>query len=183
MPAQCHRGLARLPCQLDQFENHFARQVLSHSFAMMANLTSIIHTGVPARYPKLQIVFTEAGIAWVPYMMWRMDKYHKSTAAWCRSWSNARATTCGSRCGLPPSRSRSRTTPSDLVDTIDQIGGPERILFASDWPHHDFDHPRAILKLPMAAEVKRKIMGENALAAVSASRRPRESCRKGEGHG
>ena len=26
------------PCQLDQFENHFARQVLSHSFAMMANL-------------------------------------------------------------------------------------------------------------------------------------------------
>ena len=64
------------PYQLDQFENHFARQVLSHSFAMMANLTSIMHTGVPARYPKLRVVFTEAGIAWVPYMMWRMDKYY-----------------------------------------------------------------------------------------------------------
>ena len=64
------------PCQLDQFENHFARQVLSHSFAMMANLTSLIHSGVPARYPKLRVVFTEAGIAWVPYMMWRMDKYY-----------------------------------------------------------------------------------------------------------
>ena len=51
----------------------------------------------------------------------------------------------------------------DLVATIDLLGGPERILFASDWPHHDFDHPRAILKLPMPREAKRKIMGENAL--------------------
>ncbi len=65
------------PCQLDQFENHFARQILSHSFAMMSNLVSLMHTGVPARYPKLKIAFTEAGVAWVPYMMWRMDKYHQ----------------------------------------------------------------------------------------------------------
>ena len=53
--------------------------------------------------------------------------------------------------------------PKDLVATIEQIGGPERILFASDWPHHDFDHPRAIMKLPMSREAKRLIMGENAL--------------------
>ena len=44
---------------------------------MMANLTSLMHTGVPARFPKLRVVFTEAGIAWVPYMMWRMDKYYQ----------------------------------------------------------------------------------------------------------
>jgi uncharacterized protein len=53
--------------------------------------------------------------------------------------------------------------PKDLVATIDLIGGPERIIFASDWPHHDFDHPRTIMKLPMPADAKRKIMGENAL--------------------
>jgi hypothetical protein len=35
----------QFPYQLDQFENHFARQVLSHSFSMMANLVSIMHTG------------------------------------------------------------------------------------------------------------------------------------------
>ena len=38
------------PCQLDQFENHFATGPL-HSFAMMANLTSLIHSGVPAASP------------------------------------------------------------------------------------------------------------------------------------
>jgi len=62
------------PCELDQFENHFARQVLSHSFAMMANLVSLMHTGVMARYPNLKVAFTEAGVGWVPYFMWRMDR-------------------------------------------------------------------------------------------------------------
>ena len=77
------------PCQLDQFENHFARQVLSHSFAMMANLTSIMHTGrAGALSRSCAIVFTEAGIAWVPYMIVADGQVlSTSTAAWCRSWS------------------------------------------------------------------------------------------------
>ena len=37
-------------------------------------------------------------------------------------------------------------------------------MYACDGPHHDFDHPDAILKLPMSPEMRRKIMGENALA-------------------
>ena len=87
------------------------------AFAMMANLVSLMHTGVPARYPKLKVAFTEAGVAWVPYMMWRMDKYYQRVPPrWCRSWRSGRASTCASRCGSPPSRSRSRTNPHDLVD-------------------------------------------------------------------
>ncbi len=53
--------------------------------------------------------------------------------------------------------------PSHLVETIHHVG-EDRIIFASDWPHHDFDHPKAIMNLPMPMDLKRKIMGENALA-------------------
>jgi uncharacterized protein len=42
-------------------------------------------------------------------------------------------------------------------------GGEDRTVFASDWPHHDFDHPRALMKLPLSADQKRKILGENAV--------------------
>jgi hypothetical protein len=41
---------------------------------MMANPVSLMHTGVPARYPLLRVVVTEAGIAWSPSFAWRMDK-------------------------------------------------------------------------------------------------------------
>jgi predicted TIM-barrel fold metal-dependent hydrolase len=37
------------------------------------------------------------------------------------------------------------------------------VIFCSDWPHHDFDHPSAVFSMPMSAEQKLKIMGENAV--------------------
>ena len=151
------------PCQLDQFENHFGRQVLSHSFAMMANLTSLIHSGVPARFPNLRVVFTEAGIAWVPYMMWRMDKYFNEYRRMVPFLEQRPSEYIRERMWFATQPIEEPDNPKDLVATIDLVGGPERILFASDWPHHDFDHPRTIMKLPMLGEAKRKIMGENAL--------------------
>jgi predicted TIM-barrel fold metal-dependent hydrolase len=38
-------------------------------------------------------------------------------------------------------------------------------MFASDWPHHDFDHPRALNKFPLTPEQRKKIMSENATQA------------------
>ena len=152
------------PCQLDQFENHFARQVLSHSFAMMANLVSLMHTGVPARYPRLKVVFTEAGVAWVPYMMWRLDKYHQEYRRMVPILERRPSEYMKERMWFATQPVEEPDNPADLVTTIGLYGGEDRTLFASDWPHHDFDHPKAILKLPMSAEIKRKIMGENALA-------------------
>jgi uncharacterized protein len=152
------------PCQLDQFENHFARQVLSHSFGMMANLVSLMHSGVPARYPALRIVFTEAGVAWVPYLMWRMDKYLNEYRRAVPFLEKRPSEYMKERMWFATQPVEEPDDPADLVTAIRLYGGEERTLFASDWPHHDFDHPKAILKLPMPAEMKRKIMGENALA-------------------
>ncbi len=152
------------PCQLDQFENHFARQVLSHSFAMQANLVSLMHTGVPARYPELKIVFTEAGVAWVPYMMWRLDKYHQEYRRMVPFLEKRPSEYMKERMWFATQPVEEPDDPADLVATIGLYDGADRTLFASDWPHHDFDHPKAILKLPLGAETKRKIMGENALA-------------------
>lgn len=40
--------------------------------------------------------------------------------------------------------------------------GENNVVFASDWPHHDFDHPDKVLQIPVSDDVKRKIMGGNA---------------------
>jgi hypothetical protein len=36
-------------------------------------------------------------------------------------------------------------------------------MFATDWPHHDFDHPAKLNQVPFSDEAKRKIFGANAL--------------------
>ena len=150
------------PCQLDQFENHFARQVLSHSFAMMANLVSIMHTGVPARFPTLRFAFTEAGLGWVPYMMWRLDRYHAEYRRQIPFLEQRPSDYMKQRMWFATQPVDEPDKPGDFAAIVELIGA-ERIVYASDWPHHDFDHPRAITKLPLTGEQKRRIMGENAL--------------------
>ena len=39
-------------------------------------------------------------------------------------------------------------------------------MFASDWPHHDFDHPMKLDQIPMTSEQRRKLFSENALALL-----------------
>jgi predicted TIM-barrel fold metal-dependent hydrolase len=129
---------------------------------MMANLVSMLHTGVPARYPKLRIVFTEAGIAWAPYMTWRMDKYHHEYRRMVPILERRPSDYIREQVWVSTQPIEEPDDATHLVDTIRHVG-EDRIVFASDWPHHDFDHPKAILKLPMSNEMKRKIMGENAL--------------------
>ena len=150
------------PAQLEQFENHFARQVLSHSFAMMANLTSLMHTGAPARYPNLKVVFTEAGLAWVPYMMWRLDKYHQEYRRMVPFLEERPSDYMKRQMWFATQPVEEPDDPAHLVETIRHYGGEDRTVFASDWPHHDFDHPRALLKLPLTAEQRHKILWQNA---------------------
>ncbi|WP_234685921.1 amidohydrolase family protein [Bradyrhizobium monzae] len=152
------------PTQINQFENHFGKQIIGHTFAMMANLASLMHTGVPARYPKLQIVFTEAGVGWVPGMMWRMDRYHQEFRRQVPFLEERPSDYMKRQMWFATQPVEEPVNPKYLVETMEHYGGADRTLFASDWPHHDFDHPRCLARLPLTQEQRRKIMGENALS-------------------
>jgi predicted TIM-barrel fold metal-dependent hydrolase len=47
--------------------------------------------------------------------------------------------------------------------TLDMINAETQLMFASDWPHFDFDLPAGIIDLPFLSEqAKRNILGLNA---------------------
>jgi len=52
--------------------------------------------------------------------------------------------------------------PRQLVDLMRMFGGEDNVMFASDWPHPDFDHPNKVAQLPLSVEAKKKIMSGNA---------------------
>ena len=134
----------------------------SHVFAMMANLMSFMENGVPVRFPKLQICFTEAGLTWVPFLRMRLDKeYQENRRTW--PYYADRPSEYIKRMWFATQPVEEPVNPRDLVDLIRIYDGEDTTIFASDWPHHDFDHPRAVFDLPVSPEYKRKLMGENAL--------------------
>lgn len=165
LPVLLHAVLTLVPAfpfNLHQYETVFSQHAMAHSWSMMANLVRMIETGVPVRFPRLKICFTEAGVSWVPYMMMRLDKEYlerrrdvpileKPPSHYIRKFYF----------GTQPIEEPE--DPRDLVKLMETFDGENRILFASDWPHHDFDHPSKVFNLPLSPEGRRKIMGGNAL--------------------
>ena len=154
------------PFNLDHLTSRIARHPIQHEFALMANLFTMITSGVPVRFPELKIVFTEGGVSWVPYVMWRLDKEFAETPTAAPLLERPPSTYIKEMyfCTQPveePER------PRDLVTMIDLFDGRDHVIFASDWPHHDFDHPQKVLSTPFPTEVKRKIMGETALGLLN----------------
>lgn len=54
--------------------------------------------------------------------------------------------------------------PRQLLAVFDNMGGPDRIMFSTDYPHWDFDDPRRALRVALPAEVRAQIFGGNAIA-------------------
>jgi predicted TIM-barrel fold metal-dependent hydrolase len=150
------------PFNLHVFETEFGRHICGHTFSIMANLVHMISAGVPVRYPNLRIALTEVGISWVPFLMNRMDKEYLER--------RREIPILGERPSHYMKRFYYATQPveepedlQDLVTLMELYDGEDRTIFASDWPHHDFDHPSKVHQIPFSSEVRRKVFGENAL--------------------
>jgi uncharacterized protein len=150
------------PYNLEQFTTGPTAHTVSHVFAMMSNLMNMLENGVPQRYPRLKIVFTEAGLTWVPFLRMRLDKeYNESRRVWPHLTEEPSHVIGKMYFATQPIEEPDDRR--DLADLIRIYRGEDTTVFASDWPHHDFDHPRAAFNLPISREAKIKIMGENAL--------------------
>lgn len=154
------------PFNIEQFSTSTTGHTASHVFAMMSNLMSMLETGVPVRFPRLKVFFCEAGLTWVPFLRMRLDKeFNENRRTWPfyddvpSKWIDKMY--FGTQPIEEPPRGQ------DLVDMIRIYNGENTTIFATDWPHHDFDHPRAAFELPLSDEAKRKIMGQNAVNLFS----------------
>jgi uncharacterized protein len=160
------------PFNLAGFDNSIAIHGLAHTFSIMANLTSMVTSGIPVRFPGLTVVACEAGITWVPFLMNRLDKEYverrrevpfltERPSHYLKQWYYA---------------TQPIEEPDDLRDLaliIEAFDGEDRTVFASDWPHHDFDHPMKVAQIPLSNEARRKVLGENALRLFGIDRNGR----------
>lgn len=149
------------PFQLEQFRTSLAVHALAHPLSMVANLVSMLETAVPVRFPELKIGFMEAGTGWVPFIANRLDKeYIERRREVPLLQERPSRTMRRFFYGTQPIEEPERR--ADLVALFELFDGENQAMFASDWPHHDFDHPQHVFALPFSPESRRKIMGLNA---------------------
>lgn len=129
-----------------------------------AQLVSLVSEGVPIRFPDLPIVLIEAGFTWLPSLMWRFDK----------NWRGLRREIPW--VDRPPSEIIRRSVrltaqpmdepadPARLQNVVEQLGSDDMLMFATDYPHHQFDDPAAAAPPGLDDTALAKFLGGNAAA-------------------
>jgi predicted TIM-barrel fold metal-dependent hydrolase len=149
------------PFQLEQFRTSLAVHALAHPLSMVANLVSMLETAVPVRFPTLKLGFMEAGTGWIPFIANRLDKEYVERRREVPLLQERPSRTMRRFFyGTQPIEEPERR--ADVVALFELFDGENQAMFASDWPHHDFDHPQHVFALPFSPQARRKIMGLNA---------------------
>jgi uncharacterized protein len=161
-PLAFHAGLNWIGDRmLEQLNRTISVHALGFCFFQMVHLTNWIMNGIPERFPRLKVIWIESGLAWLPFMMQRLDHEYMM-----------RSTDAPLLTRLPSEYMRDMyftTQPLEVTNldalrvTFELIDGENTLLYASDFPHWDFDVPSRIWDLPFLDEAaKRKILGLNA---------------------
>jgi predicted TIM-barrel fold metal-dependent hydrolase len=158
-----HAGEARL---LTMLEGH-----LGFVINAQVQLTHMILHGLPERFPKLRIVFEEAGVFWIPEMMFRLDTAYsirRSQAPLLKKPPSEYIKEC-----YFTTQPLERVPDADYLRAIFRMcDGPRCLMYASDWPHADFDSPVVIDRLSFLSPHERQaILGDNACRAFTRVRR------------
>ena len=145
------------------YPTHYIEWHTCLSLAFQSHLVSFLTEGVFERFPGFKIVLVEGGVSWLPALLWRLDaewKALRSEVPWVTKLPSAYVADHVRISSQPLERPEN---PRDLLDIFRMMNAEHVLMFASDYPHWDFDSPtHAFPRLP--ADVHRRIFSENARA-------------------
>jgi uncharacterized protein len=144
-----------------------AVHALGFSWFNILHCTNWLVNGMPERFPKLKVAWVESGLAWIPFLMQRLDN----------EWM-MRSSEVPLLKRRPSDYMREMfysTQPMEMVHnrealelTFKMINAETQLMYASDYPHWDMDLPSTIYDLPFLSEsAKRNILGGNAKRAFN----------------
>jgi predicted TIM-barrel fold metal-dependent hydrolase len=145
---------------------HFPTLMQVHSMGFpltaMMQVMSVVCEGVPVRFPNLKFNITEAGLTWIPFIMYRLDTAYRQyrtelpaleskPSDYIREW----------HWGTHELEDLPRR--DDLANLIHLYQGENTTMWASDWPHLERDLLAGIMRYNLDDKLRAKILGENAM--------------------
>jgi predicted TIM-barrel fold metal-dependent hydrolase len=141
----------------------YIEEMTEHATSCQAMVTSLIIEGVFERFPDLKIVLIESGFAWLPALGWRLDKTWKRLRDEVPHLRRAPSEYLREHFYVSTQPMEESEDPEHVLDMMEWIGW-DKILFASDYPHWDFDDPLMALPPKLTEERRRMIYSGNAKA-------------------
>ncbi|MCZ6768478.1 MAG: amidohydrolase family protein [Acidobacteria bacterium] len=161
MPLCFHAGYYWQDPSMLQMNRFIGMHALSFVICNLVHMTNWVLNGLPERFPRLKIIWMESGLAWLPFLMQRLD--HEYMMRTSEAPLLKKPPSEYMREMFFSSQPIETDHPQALELTFEMINAETQLLYSSDWPHWDFDLPSVIFDLPFLSEqARRNILGENA---------------------
>lgn len=161
LPIGFHAGPSWGDSMTSTMNRFLSVHAMSFVTCNMGHMTNWIINGMPERFPGLKVLWLESGLAWIPFMMQRLDHEYlmrQSDAPLLRKLPSDYM-----REMYYTSQPMEITNGNLMQSTFEAMDAENTLMYSSDWPHWDFDVPGRMAGLPFLSEQgKRNILGENA---------------------
>jgi predicted TIM-barrel fold metal-dependent hydrolase len=144
------------------YPSYYGEMRANRASSYKAHLASFVFEGVFERYPTFKVAMLEAGFAWVPAFLWSMDQAWAETGdqtPWVRRppseyvFENVRFA----------SQPEDEPRPKDgLAKILEWMHADRTLMFATDYPHWDWDDPAETFKT-LPPKLKERIFSKNAM--------------------
>ena len=120
--------------------SYYIEEGAGHSTSCQTAVTSLVIEGVFERFPRLKVVMIEGGFAWLPALSWRLDKLFERMRSEVPHLKKKPSEYIRQHIWVTTQPMEEPQDRRQLFDIMEWIGW-DRLLFASDYPHWDFDDP------------------------------------------
>ena len=163
LPVAVHAfGYGGAPVTGGGWPSFYIEEMVGHAQNTQSLLTSMVIEGVFEKFPTLKLILVEAGFAWLPALSWRLDKLWDRMRDEIPHVSRPPSQLIREHVWLTTQPMEEPEKPNQLLDTIEWIGW-ENLLFATDYPHWDYDDPSRAMPIKIEKQQKEGFFLNNAL--------------------
>jgi uncharacterized protein len=167
LPIGCHVGGFSGAPTATGAPSYYAEQGTAQPQTAQVQVVSLIGSGVFNHFPDLQFVVEECGIAWMAPLMWRLDRTWRSMREEMPHLERRPSEIIREHFWLTTQPLDEPESPQQLLEMFEDLGMNERILFATDYPHWNFDNPDRVLPASLVGrDLRKMILSTNARALL-----------------
>jgi uncharacterized protein len=148
---------------------YYIEDYASYAQAFQSQLGSLIAEGVFGKFPDLKVVLIESGVTWLPGFLWRFSKLWRGVRSEIPWVDRSPGEIVRDQVRLTLQPFDAPSDPRVIEAMIDHLGSDAILLYASDFPHWQFDGDETLPPgVPVA--LRRKILVDNPRATYARMR-------------
>jgi predicted TIM-barrel fold metal-dependent hydrolase len=161
LPVAVHTG-GSAPHQGTGWLSYYLEEHVTSSLVMQNGLLSMVCEGLFEEVPGLRVVLTEGGVTWAVALQWALDSAWHLLHDDVPTLSRPPSEVVHDHVWFSTQPIEEPDDPREFMQALEHGGLANRLVFATDYPHWDFDSPTQALPPSIPKNLRTRILATTA---------------------